>query len=58
MPVGEAPDPVAPPPGCRFLTRCWKATQHCTDQEPALVDRHGHPSACHIPQHQLFVIWW
>jgi len=46
--VGEAPDPADPPSGCRFRTRCWKTTDRCAEQEPALMDRHGHPSACHF----------
>ncbi|HET9443122.1 MAG TPA: oligopeptide/dipeptide ABC transporter ATP-binding protein, partial [Acidimicrobiales bacterium] len=46
--AGEPPDPAAPPPGCRFHPRCWKATERCTQVEPALVDRTPpHPSACH-----------
>ena len=45
---GEVPSPINPPSGCRFRTRCWKATQKCADEVPGLSAReHDHPSACH-----------
>ncbi|MGH4034363.1 ABC transporter ATP-binding protein [Actinomycetota bacterium Odt1-20B] len=48
---GDVPSPIAPPSGCRFHTRCWKATQICTTKEPPLVAlRPGQQVACHHPE--------
>jgi oligopeptide/dipeptide ABC transporter ATP-binding protein len=47
---GDVPSPVNPPSGCFFRTRCWKATEQCAAEAPALIDRgRGHPVACHHP---------
>ncbi len=48
---GDVPSPIKPPSGCRFHTRCWKATQICKTQEPPLVAlAPGHEAACHHPE--------
>jgi oligopeptide/dipeptide ABC transporter ATP-binding protein len=50
IPTGEPPDPVSPPSGCRFHTRCPRATEVCRAVEPPLTDYGGgHLAACHHP---------
>jgi peptide/nickel transport system ATP-binding protein len=47
---GEIPSPVAPPPGCRFNTRCPAAHDICRLDEPQLREMApGHFVACHFP---------
>lgn len=46
--AGDTPDPTAPPPGCRFHPRCWRATTVCREVDPPLVDHApAHAAACH-----------
>jgi peptide/nickel transport system ATP-binding protein len=47
---GELPSPMAPPPGCRFHTRCPAADDRCRSEEPQMTDLGGgHFVACHHP---------
>jgi oligopeptide/dipeptide ABC transporter ATP-binding protein len=48
---GEPPNPISPPPACRFHPRCPYATEICRTVEPPLTEyAHGHLAACHHPR--------
>ncbi|MBB5127362.1 peptide/nickel transport system ATP-binding protein [Streptomyces albaduncus] len=48
---GDVPSPISPPSGCRFHTRCWKATEICRTTEPPLLElKPGQRVACHHPE--------
>jgi peptide/nickel transport system ATP-binding protein len=50
IPFGEPPSPFAPPSGCRFRTRCTRATAQCASEVPRLRELGpGHYAACHFP---------
>ncbi len=45
---GDIPNPVNPPGGCHFHTRCPYATERCRTEEPLLKEAaQGHCVACH-----------
>ncbi|GAA1733071.1 oligopeptide/dipeptide ABC transporter ATP-binding protein [Nonomuraea bangladeshensis] len=48
--TGEPPSPVDPPSGCRFRTRCPRATDRCSLEEPQIRQiGEDHWLACHNP---------
>ncbi len=47
---GDVPSPANPPSACRFHTRCPKAQELCSTEEPLLDDKGtGTRAACHFP---------
>jgi len=57
--VGDVPSPANPPAACRFHTRCWKAQEVCSVEEPMLIPRpdgeSSHDSACHFAEPRVVV---
>ncbi|MBF9232195.1 ABC transporter ATP-binding protein [Microvirga alba] len=48
---GDLPSPLAPPPGCKFHTRCPFAVERCRQETPALRKVAGQGMvACHLEQ--------
>ena len=46
---GEVAQPIDPPPGCRFQTRCLQVMDICRGTEPPLKEvKPGHAVACHL----------
>ncbi|WP_315722192.1 MULTISPECIES: oligopeptide/dipeptide ABC transporter ATP-binding protein [unclassified Bradyrhizobium] len=47
---GDPPNPIDPPAGCRFHTRCPFAEAPCSNVAPRLteLDTMGHQAACHM----------
>jgi peptide/nickel transport system ATP-binding protein len=47
---GDVPSPANPPKACRFHTRCPKAQELCSIEDPPLQDKGtGTRAACHFP---------
>jgi peptide/nickel transport system ATP-binding protein/oligopeptide transport system ATP-binding protein len=47
---GDVPSPANPPSACRFHTRCPKAQELCSTEEPPLEDKGNQTlAACHFP---------
>src|SRR4029453_8720125 len=44
--AGDVPNPIAPPPGCAFHTRCPHARDACVQQVPPPAAGGGHAPAC------------
>jgi len=48
---GDVPSPIAPPPGCRFHTRCPYVEERCKREEPPLKEISPRQwVACHLRQ--------
>ncbi|QVQ27356.1 ABC transporter ATP-binding protein [Achromobacter deleyi] len=48
--AGDPPNPIDPPSGCRFHTRCAQARAACAREAPAMTQREGHAVRCLIHQ--------
>ncbi len=47
---GDPPNPINPPSGCRFHTRCSLAEGVCAETQPSqqILGTRGHLAACHV----------
>jgi oligopeptide/dipeptide ABC transporter ATP-binding protein len=46
---GDVPNPINPPEGCRFHTRCNKCMEICKVKEPKIINlENNHKVACHL----------
>ena len=56
---GDVPSPANPPSGCRFHTRCFKAQDVCSVEDPEFINRPDgvseHRSACHFAEVRVIV---
>lgn len=53
--TGDPPNPIDPPSGCRFRTRCAFAETVCAEKAPSLngwQDASAHLAACHMTDRQ------
>ncbi len=48
--LGEPPNPINPPSGCRFHPRCPYATEECERKEPQLREISKRKVACHYAE--------
>ena len=57
--TGDVPSPANPPVACRFHTRCWKAQEICSIDEPLLIERpdgeSARLSACHFAEPRIIL---
>ena len=45
----ELPDPINPPKGCSFYSRCENKSEKCKDINPAETDKENRKYKCFFP---------